>query len=153
MLKNRDQGLDLLRAMAIMMVLLLHAGYAVPQMPRIMGYVFAHGWVGVDLFFVLSGFLIGHQALHGPRLGSVMSQLHNFWARRWFRTFPLYFMVLFTYVVLKPLIFGRPFRGEVWPYFLFLQNYFPLTDLMYLILPDFTLGFYCPLYFFDYHIV
>jgi peptidoglycan/LPS O-acetylase OafA/YrhL len=54
---RREPGLDLLRALAIMTVMLYHVashGFPLPGIGH-------HGWVGVDLFFVLSGYLIGWQ--------------------------------------------------------------------------------------------
>ena len=56
---SRLPGLDLLRAVAIVWVLLYHAtimglGQPVPAVAEV-------GWMGVDLFFVLSGYLIGAQ--------------------------------------------------------------------------------------------
>lgn len=124
---KRDHGLDILRSFAILMVLLLHARQAVHGLPEGLSYIFAYGWIGVDLFFVLSGFLIGQQALKVSGQAK-SSQLHVFWAKRWFRTLPLYFTVLFAYMVLKPLFLGLPFQGEKWPFFIFAQNYFLLTD-------------------------
>jgi peptidoglycan/LPS O-acetylase OafA/YrhL len=57
-MRQRQPGLDLLRAMAIVFVVVYHAGLFGFELPfRIQRF----GWIGVDLFFVLSGYLIGGQ--------------------------------------------------------------------------------------------
>jgi peptidoglycan/LPS O-acetylase OafA/YrhL len=117
--------LDGIRGMAILMVLLYHLGtYQAPKgsllyfvlMPRQLG------WSGVDLFFVLSGFLIGGMLLdhrHSPKYFPV------FYARRLHRILPLYGLLvasLFVGMWLWPDV--DLFRGTMplWTYPLFLQN-------------------------------
>lgn len=126
--KNRDSGLDLLRCSAILMVLLLHSTQVATNMPSSLNYIFSYGWMGVDLFFVLSGYLIGTQAIWGKRSQKVKHNFHVFWAKRWFRTLPLYFFILFIYIYMKQFVSGKEFGPTIWPFFIFLQNYFPLTD-------------------------
>src|SRR3954466_13486869 len=58
--RERQPGLDLLRALAIIIVVIYHAGIMGFPVP---GRVHRFGWIGVDLFFVLSGYLIGGQLL------------------------------------------------------------------------------------------
>src|SRR5260221_719137 len=53
----RVAELDGLRGIAILMVLFFHYAPATGPL-RFLAYVFATGWIGVDLFFVLSGYLI-----------------------------------------------------------------------------------------------
>ncbi|MDP9004803.1 MAG: acyltransferase [Verrucomicrobiota bacterium] len=92
---NRVFGLDLLRAAAILSVVCAH-GFVVlyPHFGKILG-VFGHGgFYGVELFFVLSGFLIGQILI---RQGLALGQAGNvaaFYIRRWFRTLPLFFLFL-----------------------------------------------------------
>lgn len=124
---ERKHGLDLLRAVAILFVLIHH-------IPRLPGQYFPQwfvaisdvGWSGVDLFFVLSGFLIASQVFN--RI-SKDDSLKTFWIKRWFRTLPLYYSVLLVYVVLKPLL-GFPFRDNPLEYIFFFQNYFSPTDFV-----------------------
>ncbi|MGI4831009.1 MAG: acyltransferase family protein [Janthinobacterium lividum] len=104
-------GLDGLRGVAVLLVLVQH--YVFLSMPYIWG------WVGVRIFFVLSGFLITgilFDTRNAPRRWSV------FYARRALRIFPLYYGVLAGGMLLYPI-----FRWVVhpswvlWP--LYLQNY------------------------------
>ena len=147
----RLDGLDVLRALAILSVLLFHAPEAIGDaVAPAMRAAFAHGWMGVDLFFVLSGYLIGRQVfgpLAEPNLGS---RLRAFWVKRWVRTLPLYFVVL-TFYALKPWTFGTPFVGGGWHYALFLQNFTAPRDFVqswslcveehfYLVLPLLAFG-------------
>src|SRR3954471_12724323 len=82
--RERQPGLDLLRALAIIVVVIYHAGIMGFSMP---GRVNRWGWIGVDLFFVLSGYLIGGQLMsplaHGRRI-----DLGRFFARRALRIMP-----------------------------------------------------------------
>lgn len=151
--KKRDSGLDLLRCFAILSVLFLHSIEAAPLTPQAIKDVFSYGWIGVDLFFVLSGYLIGNQTIWSKRSPSLTKNFQIFWAKRWFRTLPLYFVVLSAYVILKPAMMATDFKPKVFPFFLFLQNYFPLTDFVqswsicieeqfYIILPVLTFFFF-----------
>jgi peptidoglycan/LPS O-acetylase OafA/YrhL len=105
----------------------------------------------VDLFFVLSGYLIGRQVFSTRAETPLGTQLRHFWVKRWTRTLPLYFIVLGTYALIKPWVFGAPFVGGGWHYVLFLQNYGPLQDFVqswslcveehfYLVLPLLVFG-------------
>ena len=55
--KSRNPGLDTLRACAITLVFMTHYDSFVSQQP-VFGWIGEIGWMGVDLFFVLSGYLI-----------------------------------------------------------------------------------------------
>jgi peptidoglycan/LPS O-acetylase OafA/YrhL len=127
----RQEGLDLLRALAILPVLLFHAPETVTHaLPAALRHAFGFGWMGVDLFFVLSGYLIGRQVFTAKAEAPTGTLLREFWVKRWTRTLPLYFVVLGTYAFLKPLVFRAPFAGGGWHYALFLQNYAPLLDFV-----------------------
>ena len=58
--KERLHGLDHLRALAIILVMVFHYRQGFPKWLEPIGNI---GWTGVDLFFVLSGYLIGYQLL------------------------------------------------------------------------------------------
>ena len=121
---GRVFGLDLLRAAAIMMVICAH-GFVVlyPHFGEPLG-VFGHGgFYGVELFFVLSGFLIGRILIgQGAGLGQD-GAVAVFYVRRWFRTLPLFFLFLAVNV-----LFERAFRahdvglGEALGHGFFLRN-------------------------------
>src|ERR1700722_14960890 len=108
----RIGGLDGLRAAAIVSVLCLHAAIVSTHMPLLIRVPCLYGWAGVDLFFVLSGSLIGGQVF---RVGAPMDSagLLQFWLRRWFRTLPLYYFMLFVYVLVLPRC-GIPFHNWNW---------------------------------------
>lgn len=126
---KRFYGLDLIRSLAIMMVLFLHLCEVVPTMPTFIRELSSVGWAGVDIFFVLSGYLIGGQIYKERTSLSIYLKLRNFWVKRWFRTFPLYFFVLLIYVYIKP-IAGFEFKGDVWKYIFFIQNYSSPKDFV-----------------------
>ncbi|NOK20490.1 acyltransferase [Corallococcus carmarthensis] len=124
----RKDGLDALRAAAILAVLAFHAPASAYQaLPSWLSAGFHLGWVGVDLFFVLSGYLIGRQVFAPAEPGGLGAELRTFWVKRWLRTLPLYFLVLTAYA-LKPWVSGTPFVGGGWHYALFLQNFTDLRD-------------------------
>jgi peptidoglycan/LPS O-acetylase OafA/YrhL len=86
----RIPGLDGLRGIAILLVLLRHSFFGMETGSRFLAKILAAGqltWSGVDLFFVLSGFLIGGillDARESPRY------FQTFYIRRAYRIFPLY---------------------------------------------------------------
>lgn len=94
-------ALDGLRGTAILAVLLFKSceGFQPSTWAgKAVGQLFGCGWAGVDLFFVLSGFLISGILLDTKGLSHYF---RNFYARRTLRVFPLYYGVLFvTFVVL-----------------------------------------------------
>jgi peptidoglycan/LPS O-acetylase OafA/YrhL len=127
--ERRNSGLDLVRTAAILLVLAGHGFQVARGAPADSCAYLLNGAIGVDLFFVLSGLLIGGQAFRDDPLLGRREQLTRFWTRRWFRTLPLYFLVLFFYAALKPLL-GFPFSGWSWRFLFFGQNYLPLSDFV-----------------------
>jgi peptidoglycan/LPS O-acetylase OafA/YrhL len=94
--RERQPGLDLLRALAIIVVVIYHAGIMGFPMP---GRVDRWGWIGVDLFFALSGYLIGGQLL-APLARNQTINIGRFFARRALRIMPAYFAILAIYIFL-----------------------------------------------------
>lgn len=92
-------GLDGLRAIAIVAVVWHHS--ARPDFLP----MFARGFAGVDLFFVLSGFLIATLLVREKDRNGRIS-LRDFWARRFLRLMPAYYLLLFgmlgAYLLLQP---------------------------------------------------
>ena len=98
---NRVWGLDLMRAVAVMGVLLSHLPYHTGK--NVLQNLFPIGPVfGVEIFFVLSGFLIG-QILIKEFFSSnfEISNAIGFMRRRWFRTLPNYYLFLGIMLVLQ----------------------------------------------------
>jgi peptidoglycan/LPS O-acetylase OafA/YrhL len=92
---TRLPGLDTLRAVAIAWVLLFHS-YLIGGLGDGYGLLQWSGWMGVDLFFVLSGYLIGTQVLKAlSRTGTL--DFPAFYARRFVRILPAFFVVLALY--------------------------------------------------------
>jgi peptidoglycan/LPS O-acetylase OafA/YrhL len=121
---GRVFGLDLLRAAAILMVICAH-GFVVlyPHFGEALG-IFGHGgFYGVELFFVLSGFLIGQILI---RQGSDLGRAGNvafFYVRRWFRTLPLFFLFLVINIVFERLLRAHAIGfGEALSHGFFLRN-------------------------------
>jgi peptidoglycan/LPS O-acetylase OafA/YrhL len=117
---GRVHGLDTLRALAIALVVLHHYMVFVSDSAPF-GWVGEIGWAGVDLFFALSGYLIGNQIFAAIRSGAGFS-LKNFYARRLLRTLPNFYVVLALYFLLPG------FRGDarllpLRDYVSFTQNY------------------------------
>lgn len=106
-----------MRALAIAIVVAFHAagfGFTLPY------DVHRFGWVGVDLFFVLSGYLIGGQLLaQFEETGRI--HFGRFYARRALRILPAYFVVLAVYFLL-PDWRERPVISPLWKFILSVQN-------------------------------
>ena len=121
--RQKIPQLDAVRGIAILVVL-AHNLHAFSSLP--LSLFSKYGWMGVDLFFVLSGFLIT-----GILLDSKTSEnyFRNFYARRCLRIWPLYYSVLILMFVILPLVrpqdapelFQR--SSPWWSYPLFLQNF------------------------------
>jgi peptidoglycan/LPS O-acetylase OafA/YrhL len=105
---KRSEALDALRGLAVSAVIARHL------------FEFKYGMLGVDLFFVISGFLIGGILLDGRDQPNYFS---SFYGRRAFRILPLYWLLL---LIVAP---------NHWPYYLlfaqavpWLQHGYPLTE-------------------------
>jgi len=116
---KRYPGLDLLRAIAILWVLLFHGmteglGAPLPAIGKL-------GWMGVDLFFVLSGYLIGSQLLKEYAAGQTPA-IGTFYLRRAFRILPAYWVVLAFYSLLPTF---REAEGlqPAWQFLTFTENF------------------------------
>lgn len=99
---HRNFGMDLIRTIAICLVVLSHTiKYIVPDVVRAK-LVFLFGYYGVELFFVLSGFLIGTILISNWDKPSInrWKDLWHFWIRRWFRTLPNYYLFLLIYCLI-----------------------------------------------------
>ena len=121
---KRIFGLDLMRAVAILLVVCSHVLWITPtargMIPDILRIA---GLVGVEIFFVLSGFLIG-RIIYRLYLSDDFSfkSVFYFWIRRWFRTLPNYYLVLIINVLIA-LYIGTSLPDNLWQYAFFLQNF------------------------------
>ncbi len=140
--KPRNFGLDILRASAILLVFVEHLdwgdfNYLKPNS--------LFGILGVELFFVLSGFLIGGIVLKLDLKNSRPS-LSKFYLNRWFRTLPLYYCGFIVFQMIDAIHYQK--LQIHWPYLVFMQNMFPdphgffavswslaIEEWFYLILP------------------
>jgi peptidoglycan/LPS O-acetylase OafA/YrhL len=120
--KGQVAALDALRAIAILLVIGHHwsvrhyveaGGVATPLQDA---WPFYYGWAGVDLFFVLSGFLIGKQLWRElDSTGTI--RFSRFILRRGLRIWPIYYAVLVFYLLFNPAI------QPIAPDWFFFSNY------------------------------
>src|ERR1700728_4143258 len=125
-------ALDGVRGFAVLGVACSHLFPASPHsaLEAVVHNAFAFGAAGVDLFFVLSGFLITgilYDSLPDPGF------FRKFYARRVLRIFPLYYRVLAVFA-LAALLFGLNFHHELLSLALYLQN----TNLIAQRMRDYT---------------
>lgn len=119
---SRVYGLDVFRAVAILFVLIGHTleHSKVPPEIKVFGSL---GILGVELFFVLSGFLIGSiiiKLIEQNRFHSITA-IVAFWKRRWLRTLPMYFVALLAFIRFD--YHGRHDLLDYPTYFIFMQNF------------------------------
>jgi peptidoglycan/LPS O-acetylase OafA/YrhL len=114
-------GLDFVRALAVAMVLFTHASFLFVPVVHDLS-VFDPWWLpgqlGVELFFVLSGFLIGGILATEAARGDL--DVRQFWMRRWLRTLPNYYLFLVLNLVLERVATGA--WPSAWAYAIFSQN-------------------------------
>ncbi|MCO4822856.1 MAG: acyltransferase [Flavobacteriaceae bacterium] len=118
-------GLDLLRTVAISLVICSHSTLLLFPKDEsvILDVIRLFGAVGVDLFFVLSGYLIGGILLNLIDSNKIkFKDLLLFWKRRWFRTLPNYFLVLSLNVLLF-FVLGKGQIETLYLYIPFWQNF------------------------------
>ncbi|MCC7681801.1 acyltransferase [Janthinobacterium sp. FW305-128] len=116
---SRLYGLDTLRALAIVLVFMNHYLLFVSD-GGAFGFWGEIGWTGVDLFFALSGYLIGNQIFTALRSEHGFS-LSRFYARRFLRTLPNFYVVLALYY-LWPAFRGDSALLPLWKFLTFTQN-------------------------------
>ena len=121
--QNRIFGLDIMRATAILFVVCSHVLWVFPELENSFTEILRFfGVMGVEIFFVLSGFLIG-RILFRIYTSNDFGFNHFFYflIRRWFRTFPNYYLVLLINILIV-LFIGRSLPESLGYYFFFLQN-------------------------------
>ncbi len=110
-----------MRATAILLVLGSHAFHIIaPLVPKSISFISLPD--GVDVFFVLSGFLVGGIWINMLERNN-SGLLKTFFWKRWLRTIPPYFIVI-TLLFLLRLYFSAGTFAFPWQYYLFVQNLF-----------------------------
>lgn len=121
---NRIFGLDIMRAIAILLVVFSHTLWIVPSAKGFIPDLLKLGGVlGVEIFFVLSGFLIGkiiYKIFVSHEFN--LNKVKYFWVRRWFRTLPNYYLILLLNIIIA-ICLGTELPNNLWQYFFFLQNF------------------------------
>ncbi len=120
--------LDGIRSLAFLLVFVHHVG-RIPQAQRVLPEVIlkvvdtisAWGWVGVDIFFTLSGFLITHLLLAEKKQFSSIS-FKLFFARRALRIWPVYYLLLFFAIILVPVLHWQSLNLKLYGEFLLKQG-------------------------------
>jgi len=116
---TRALGPDLLRALAILLVMLVHLPAEATPLPLV--GIRPYGWIGVDIFFVLSGYLIGTQLMaEVARTGRV--DFKGFYLRRAFRILPAFLVVLALYTFV-PSLRDAPTMQSAWRFLTFTVNF------------------------------
>ena len=121
---KRIFGLDFMRAIAILLVVFSHISWITPNaqgfIPELMSIA---GVIGVEIFFVLSGFLIG-RIVYKIYVSDTFSfsNIFYFWIRRWFRTLPNYYLALLINICIA-IYLGIELPSSTWQYIFFIQNF------------------------------
>lgn len=149
---KRLSGLDHLRALAIILVFIYHYCAFLPH-PSLLARLGSFGWTGVDLFFVLSGYLVGGQLLSRVARDQPISY-SEFYVKRSLRIIPAYLAVLLLYFTI-PAFAERSTLPPAWKFLTFTQNFgldishqgafshawsLCIEEQFYLILPLFIIG-------------
>lgn len=121
--KHKIFGLDLMRVLAILLVLSAHTLWIYHDYSNLLTKAINFsGFIGVELFFVLSGFLIGKSLLKlflNPDYNHKYASI--FLKRRWFRIMPNYLLVLISNIAVFSYLGYQVI--DAWKYFFFLQNF------------------------------
>src|ERR1700758_5319956 len=121
---NRIYGLDIMRAVAACLVVYEHGNFILERFSITLSSFKIID--GVDLFFVLSGFLIGGILLRGINAVEKInfSFVKTFLVRRWFRTLPNYFLFLLINIFLIYIGVSQGFLNKyLITFFVFMQNF------------------------------
>lgn len=130
MTEGRLLPLDGVRGLAVLIVIIHNsawiAGASEQFLLKLTSAIFATGWIGVQLFFVLSGFLITGILLDTKGKPQFF---RSFYLRRILRIFPLYYAVILLTIVVAPLVAWSPAwaaavrQSHRWAYWVYVQNW------------------------------
>ena len=133
-MQKRVIGFDLLRSYAIILVICKHS---VILLPKNFDFFFSFLPDPVDIFFVLSGFLIGNLFIRDFILENAIHKINFksiflFIKKRWFRTLPNYYLFLGINIIL---VYFSLITGSInqftFTYFIFCQNLFFQFDIFF----------------------
>jgi peptidoglycan/LPS O-acetylase OafA/YrhL len=120
---QREIELDFIRGVAILLVLVFHyRAHNLLITSEVLNRIEGAGWVGVDVFFVLSGFLVGGLLMREWNRAGVVDPL-RFLQRRAFKIWPAYY----AFLLVAAIIHVRPLNSFFWQNLLSIQNYFPTS--------------------------
>lgn len=112
-IKNRLRELDFLRGIAIILVILRHQS--------LFDFLHTMGWIGVDLFFVLSGFLVsGLLFKEYQKFGSIKPKL--FLIRSGFKIYPIFYLTAVLYAIPRVILHKLEIKKLIYE-MIFIQNY------------------------------
>jgi peptidoglycan/LPS O-acetylase OafA/YrhL len=134
MASDRIIGLDIIRVIAILLVVVFHSTPILSPLTQIagsghyfhllFGFTEPFGLLGVELFFVLSGFLIGSILIKvfntSEHYG--LPEIRSFLVRRWFRTLPNYWLILLANLAVYAYMHPYMLDAASWRYAFFVQN-------------------------------
>ena len=121
---NRIFGLDFMRCTAILLVVVGHFAWLLPDtFATAQSYMHMMAFLGVEVFFVLSGFLIGSILWRTIQNSDFKrADIGYFWIRRWFRTLPNYYLILLVNVLLVGILQPSAIPDKAYGYLFFFQN-------------------------------
>lgn len=141
--RSRVFGLDLVRALAVLLVVGAHVNFIFLPLTGPVEAWLMLGQYGVEMFFALSGFLIGGILIDEAASGA--GWVRRFWIRRWLRTLPLYYLfLLFNALMPTPdgsapslLAYGLFVQNLAWPQPMFFIESWSLAveEVFYLLAP------------------
>lgn len=120
-IQQKLYGLDHLRALAILLVFAFHYYILSSGQPEWLPKTASFGWTGVDLFFVLSGFLISNQLFAQIKIGQNIS-FKEFFLKRFFRIIPAFSVTLALYFCI-PFFREKESLPALWKFISFSQNF------------------------------
>lgn len=119
----RNPALDILRAFAVLLVLGRHMTDPMFRCgSRLTDLWYEAGWIGVDLFFVLSGFLVGGLLMAEVRRSGQL-RVGRFYVRRAFKIYPAFYVLLITTIIVGPMLGTPVSSGGIVAEAFFIQNY------------------------------
>lgn len=125
---NRLAQLDFLRAVAVFLVIGNHSAICPPETSEIFNKItsvwYRGGWTGVDLFFVLSGFLIAGLLFNEYKKRGAID-IKRFLVRRGFKIYPAFWFLILVTLAVNTLNGEEIYRGGFLSELLFIQNYHP----------------------------